>query len=43
MSICTRSRIGDLTIGDYWGIEQYSPEMLKKWRKFEESMGFLVY
>lgn len=34
------SRIGDLTIGDYWGIEQYSPEMLKKnGGKFEESNG----
>lgn len=23
-------RIGDLTIGDYWGVEKYSPELLKE-------------
>ena len=23
-------RVGDITIGDYWGVEQYSPEILKE-------------
>ena len=23
-------RVGDLTIGDYWGVEKYSPELLKE-------------
>ena len=23
-------RIGDLTIGDYWGVEKYSPELLNE-------------
>lgn len=34
----TRCRVGDLTIGDYWGIEQEHPELLGKYG-FEEKKG----
>lgn len=34
----TRLRVGDLTIGDYWGIEQEHPELLGKYG-YEEKKG----
>lgn len=30
MPFCTRKRVGDLTIGDYWGVEKYSSEIMEE-------------
>lgn len=30
------NRVGDMTIGDYWGVEKYSPELLEKGNLFKE-------
>lgn len=36
-------RVGDLTIGDYWGVEKFSPEVMEEnGGDFSKKMVFLV-
>lgn len=37
----SRSRVGDITVGDYWGIEQAHPEIISKWNQ-EKGISCLI-